>query len=90
MGLLLRDSLYEETTHNCSSSDIATQMRYLTDIPESPCLKRTSRVLSWISESEDMFEDTGASREHTDGCECLIDVYNRNISCETIILLCNF
>ena len=43
--------------------DLATQMRYLTgigDVPDSPQLNRNSRVLSWISESEDMlFEDTG-------------------------------
>ena len=49
--------------------DLATQMRYLTDIPESPNLNRRSRVLSWISESEDMFEGTGAGREETDGSE---------------------
>ena len=44
-------------------------MRYLTNIPESPKLNRRSKVLSWISESEDMFEDTGVSREHADGCK---------------------
>jgi Ca2+-binding EF-hand superfamily protein/chromosome segregation ATPase len=51
-----------------SDPDLATQMRYLTDIPpESPLLNRRSKVLSWISESEDMFEDTGASKDHMDG-----------------------
>ena len=49
--------------------DIATQMQYLTSIPESPRINRASKVLSWISESEDMFEDTGVSEEHTDGCK---------------------
>ena len=43
-------------------------MRYLTSIPESPGV-RTSKVLSWISESEDMFEDTGASEEPAEGCK---------------------
>ena len=28
-------------------------------------------MLSWISESEDMFEDTGASRDHIDGCKLM-------------------
>ena len=49
--------------------DIATQMRYLTSIPESPRISRGSKVLSWISESEDMFEDTGNSEEHAEACE---------------------
>ena len=52
--------------------DLATQMRYITNIPESPRLNRQSKVLSWISESEDMFEDTGASREYADGCKPII------------------
>ena len=68
--------MYNKTPHYHHQpyffSDLATQMRYLTDIPpESPLLNRRSKVLSWISESEDMFEDTGASKDHMDGCELL-------------------
>lgn len=48
--------------------DLATQMRHLTNIPESPRINRASKVLSWISESDDMFEGTGISEEQTDGC----------------------
>ena len=44
-------------------------MQYLTNIPESPRLNRASKVLSWISESEDMFEDTGVNEEQRDGCK---------------------
>ena len=51
------------------SIDLATQMQYLTNIPESPRLNRASKVLSWISESEDMFEDTGVNEEQRDGCK---------------------
>ena len=51
------------------SVDLATQMQYLTNIPESPRLNRASKVLSWISESEDMFEDTGVNEEQRDGCK---------------------
>ena len=49
--------------------DLATQMRYLTgsDVPDSPQLNRNSRVLSWISESEDMlFEDTGTATANSE------------------------
>ena len=46
-------------------------MRYLTNIPESPRLNRTSKVLSWISESEDMFEGAGVSGEPIDECKWL-------------------
>ena len=45
-------------------ADLATQMRFLTssEAVDSPQLKRSSKVLSWISESEDlMFEDTGSA-----------------------------
>lgn len=36
------------------------------DVTDSPQLNRNSRVLSWISESEDMlFEDTGSGTEQT-------------------------
>ena len=59
--------LVAKNLHTYFVSDLATQMRYLTNIPESPRLNRRSKVLSWISESEDMFEDTGAGREQTDG-----------------------
>ena len=63
-----------------SPSDLATQMRHLTDIPVSPGLNRRSKVLSWISESEDMFEDTGISREQTDGCELFcLHVYTQQL-----------
>ena len=45
-------------------------MRYLTgsgDVPDSPQLNRNSRVLSWISESEDMlFEDTGTATANSE------------------------
>ena len=51
-------------------------MRYLTDVTASPQLKRNSKVLSWISESEDMFDLEGAGQLYTstretesDGCE---------------------
>ena len=65
---------------NCmyaSHTDLATQMRYLTDVSSSPQLKRSSKVLSWISESGEMFdlEGTGqlyiSAREmsESDGCE---------------------
>ena len=57
-------------------ADLATQMQYLTNIPESPKLKRRSKVLSWISESEDMFEDAGVSKENTDGSEFGMMYYN--------------
>lgn len=45
-------------------------MRYLTgsgDVPDSPQLNRNSRILSWISESEDMlFEDTGTATANSE------------------------
>ena len=66
---LVRCTLPHKTMLMDAFLDLATQMRYLTDIPESPNLNRRSRVLSWISESEDMFEGTGAGREETDGSE---------------------
>lgn len=61
-------------------------MRHLTDIPMSPGLNRRSKVLSWISDSEDMFEDTGISREQTDGCElfylCTLNSYANKDHCQ--------
>ena len=57
-------------------------MRYLTDISSSPQLKRGSKVLSWISESGEMFDIEGTGQlysparemSESDGCEsnCII------------------
>ena len=50
------------SAYSILSIDLATQMQHLTglDATDSPQFKRSSRVLSWISESEDLlFEDTG-------------------------------
>ena len=60
-----------------SHTDLATQMRYLTDISSSPQLKRSSKVLSWISESGEMFDLEGTGQLYTsaremsesDGCK---------------------
>ena len=57
-----------------SHTDLATQMRYLTDISSS---QRSSKVLSWISESEEMFDLEGTGQLYTsaremserDGCK---------------------
>lgn len=62
-------------------------MRYLTNIPESPRLNRQSKVLSWISESEDMFEDTGVSREYTDGCKLIFMYHVDLINVELLLLV---
>ena len=40
-------------------------MRYLTDVTASPQLKRNSKVLSWISESEEMFDLEGTGQLYT-------------------------
>ena len=64
-------------TISCNSNtDLATQMRYVTDITSSPQLKRSSKVLSWISESEEMFDLEGTGQLYTsaretesDGCK---------------------
>ena len=59
-----------------TNTDLATQMRYLTDVSSSPQLKRSSKVLSWISESGEMLDLEGIGQLHTttrgeesDGCE---------------------
>ena len=60
-----------------SHTDLATQMQYLTDVSSSPQLKRGSKVLSWISESGDMFDFEGTGQLYTsaremsesDGCK---------------------
>lgn len=57
--------------------DLASQLKYLTpggepQLIDSPQLKRGSKVLSWISETEDLlFEDTGTemNRDTKDGCK---------------------
>ena len=55
---------------------MATQMRYMTDVSASPQLKRSSKVLSWISESGEMLDLEGTGQLYTsiretgsDGCE---------------------
>ena len=40
-------------------------------------------MLSWISESEDMFEDTGASKEETDGSE--FEMIHYSLSCMNVM-----
>lgn len=53
--------------------DLASQMKYLTDASEtidSPQLKRSSKVLSWIESEDLLFEDTGSGLR---GEECRFD-----------------
>lgn len=64
-----------KSSQYCSFIDLATQMQHLTNIPESPRISRASKVLSWISESEDMFEDAGVSEEHANSCELLFTLF---------------
>lgn len=71
----LTGNIYPSALTKGSSSvftaDLASQMKYLTDANESvdsPQLKRSSKVLSWI-ESEDMlFEDTGTGNPKEKEC----------------------
>lgn len=62
---------------HASHTDLATQMRYLTDVGSS---QRSSKVLSWISESGEMFDLEGAGQLYTsaremsesDGCKIIV------------------
>lgn len=72
-----RDAIIVLKCMCASHTDLATQMRYLTDVSSSPQLKRSSKVLSWISESGEMFDLEGTGQLYTsaremsesDGCE---------------------
>ena len=44
-------------------------MKYLTDANESPQLKRSSKVLSWIESGDMMFEDTGTGLRREEDCK---------------------
>ncbi len=59
-------------------TDLATQMRYLTDVSSSQC---SSKVISWISESGEIFDLEGTGQLYTsareiserDGCKTLFN-----------------
>lgn len=54
-------AFYNDSYH-LLCSDLASQMKYLTDADESvdsPQMKRSSKVLSWIETEDLLFEDTG-------------------------------
>lgn len=48
-------------------------MKYLTDANEvdSPQMKRSSKVLSWIESEDVLFEDTGTGMRGVDDCKWL-------------------
>lgn len=55
-------------------SDLASQMKYLTEASESidsPQLKRGSKVLSWIESEDLLFEDTGTGLRGREECKTL-------------------
>lgn len=52
--------------------DLASQMKYLTDsvdTMDSPQMKRSSKVLSWIESEDLLFEDTGTGLKGDENCE---------------------
>lgn len=61
-------------------SDLASQMKYLTDSNESPQLKRSSKVLSWIESGDMLFEDTGTGLRGEEDCK---SIYYKAKSCST-------
>ena len=50
-------------------SDIASQMKYLTESVDSPQLNRNSKVLSWIESEDVLFEDTGTGTQGREECK---------------------
>ena len=50
-------------------SDLASQMKYLTEAIDSPQLRRGSKVLSWIESGDVLFEDTGTGLKGKEDCK---------------------
>ncbi len=63
-------------------------MRHLTEAVESPQLKRSSKVLSWIESGDALFEDTGTGLKGNEECKKKsIPLYNLQIIISVVLLL---